>query len=117
MWSMEQIIGAVNAVIVAGMPAMIALLKIRELHILVNSRLSSGSKPLTKCRTWRVGSKEDEGRKAAAVESATIRQYATDKAKVLAEAPRNPHFAESAEKAHLILAEAANEALEKQQES
>jgi hypothetical protein len=37
---MEQIIGAVNAVIVAGMPAMIALLKIRELHILVNSRLS-----------------------------------------------------------------------------
>jgi hypothetical protein len=40
MWSMEQIIGAVNAVIVAGMPAMIALLKIRELHILVNSRLS-----------------------------------------------------------------------------
>jgi len=37
---MEHIIGAVNAVIVAGMPAMIALLKIRELHILVNSRLS-----------------------------------------------------------------------------
>ena len=29
MWSLEQIIGAVVAVIVAGMPAMIALLKIR----------------------------------------------------------------------------------------
>ena len=29
MWSLEQIIGAIIAVIVAGMPAMIALLKIK----------------------------------------------------------------------------------------
>ena len=35
----EQIIGSCIAVIMAGMPAMIALLKIRELHIAVNSRM------------------------------------------------------------------------------
>lgn len=39
--SFEQIIGGLIGVIVAGMPAMIALLKIRELHIAVNSALSA----------------------------------------------------------------------------
>ncbi|MGZ3353271.1 MAG: hypothetical protein ACXVB2_12560 [Isosphaeraceae bacterium] len=39
--SLEQIVGACIAVIVAGMPAVIALLKIRELHIAVNSALSA----------------------------------------------------------------------------
>jgi len=50
----------------------------------------------------------DEGRKAAAVEAATIIQDATDLAKKL--------LAEAAEKAHQTVAEAANEALEKQKE-
>ncbi|MGZ5973768.1 MAG: hypothetical protein ACXWPK_10195 [Isosphaeraceae bacterium] len=39
--SLDQIIGACVAVIVAGMPAMVALLKIKELHIAVNSALSA----------------------------------------------------------------------------
>ena len=39
--SFEQIVGACIAVIVAGMPAMIALLKIRELHIGINSQLTA----------------------------------------------------------------------------
>jgi len=39
--SLEQIVGACVAVIVAGAPAMVALLKIRELHIAVNSALAS----------------------------------------------------------------------------
>ena len=32
MWSLEQIIGGAVAVIVAGMPAIIAVLKLNELH-------------------------------------------------------------------------------------
>ena len=39
--SLEQIIGACIAVIVAGMPAVIALLKIQELHFAVNSQLTA----------------------------------------------------------------------------
>jgi hypothetical protein len=86
-------------VIVAGMPAMIALLKIRELHILVNSRLSQWIEATAK-KAHLAGRLEgqDEGRKAAAVESATILQYATDKAKNL--------LAEAAEKVRVIIAEA-----------
>jgi hypothetical protein len=37
--SFEQIVGGMVAVIMAGMPAMIALLKIQSLHLAVNSRL------------------------------------------------------------------------------
>jgi hypothetical protein len=37
--SFETIIGGCIAVIVAGMPAIIALLKIKELHLAVNSRM------------------------------------------------------------------------------
>jgi len=37
----EQIIGGCIAVIVAGMPAMVALLKIRDLHLAVNSRMDA----------------------------------------------------------------------------
>ena len=62
----------------------------------------------------------DEGRKAAAVEAATIIQDATDLAKkLLAEAVEKARviIAEAAEKAHQTVAEAANEALEKQKES
>jgi len=36
---LEEIIGGAVAVIVAGMPAMIALLKINQLHLAVNSRM------------------------------------------------------------------------------
>jgi hypothetical protein len=39
--SLDQIIGGVIGVIVAGLPAMVALLKIRELRIAVNSALSA----------------------------------------------------------------------------
>lgn len=39
--SLDQIISGVIGVIVAGLPAMVALLKIRELHIAVNSALSA----------------------------------------------------------------------------
>ena len=37
--SYEQILGGIIAVIVAGMPAMVALLKIKELHLAVNGRM------------------------------------------------------------------------------
>ncbi len=75
MWSLEQIIGAVIAVIVAGMPAMIALLKIRELHICVNSRLSQWIEATAKVvHLAGLLEGQDEGRKAVAVESATILQ-------------------------------------------
>ena len=36
---LENIIGGCIAVVVAGMPAMIALLKINQLHLAVNSRM------------------------------------------------------------------------------
>ncbi len=38
--NLSQIVGACIAVIVAGMPAVLALLKISQLHVLVNSRLT-----------------------------------------------------------------------------
>ena len=41
MITFQEIIGACIAVIVAGAPAMVALLKIRELHIAVNSALTA----------------------------------------------------------------------------
>ena len=34
------IVGGIIAIITAGMPAILALLKIRELHVLVNSRIT-----------------------------------------------------------------------------
>ena len=121
MWSLEQIIGAVIAVIVAGMPAMIALLKIKELHILINSRLSELVQATAKA-SHSAGQLEgrDEGRKAAEVESTIIIQDATDQAKeLLVEAAEKARviIAEAAEKARQTVAEAANEALEKQAES
>ncbi len=39
--SFDQIVGGCLAVIVAGMPAMVALLKINQLHLSVNSRMES----------------------------------------------------------------------------
>ena len=110
MWSLEQIIGGAIAVIVAGMPAMIALLKIRELHVLINGRLYEWIEATVKAAHL-AGQLEgwDEVRKAAEIESATIIQDATDLAK--------EQLAEAAEKARVIIAEAANEALEKHKDS
>lgn len=39
--SLEQIVGACIAVIMAGMPAMLAVLKINTLHLAVNSRMDA----------------------------------------------------------------------------
>ena len=121
MWSLEQIIGGAIAVIVAGMPAMIALLKLNELHVLVNSRLSELILSIAKA-SHAAGQLEgrNEGRKAAEIESATIMQGTTDLAKgQLAEAAEKARvlLAEAAEKARVLLAEAANEAQKKQKES
>ena len=41
MLTFAQIIGGIIGVIVAGLPAMVALLKIKELHIAVNSALAA----------------------------------------------------------------------------
>ena len=121
MWSWEAVVGAIIAVITAGMPAMLALLKIKELHVLVNSRLSELIEATAKA-SHSAGQLEgrDEGRKAAEIESATIIQDATDLAKkLLAEAAEKARvlLAEAAEKARVLLAEAANEAQKKQKES
>jgi hypothetical protein len=121
MWSMEQIIGATIAVIVAGMPAMIALLKIKELHVLINSRLSELIESTAKA-SHSAGQLEgrDEGRKAVDAEAAAIIGDATGMAKkLLADAADKARviIAEAAEKAHQTVAEAADEALEKQKES
>lgn len=121
MWSIEQIVGAVIAVIVAGMPAMIALLKIKELHVIINSRLSQLVDATAKA-SHSAGQLEgrDEGRKAAEVESTAIVQDATDLAKkLLAEAAEKARviIAEAAEKARQTVAESANESLDKQKES
>ena len=100
---------------------MLALLKIKELHVLINSRLSELIEATAKA-SHSAGQLEgrDEGRKAAEVEAATIIQDATDLAKtLLAEAAEKARgiIAEAAEKAHQTVTEAANEALEKQKES
>ncbi len=121
MWSWEAVVGALIAVITAGMPAMLALLKLKELHVLINSRLSELIEATAKA-SHSAGQIEgrDEGRKAAEVESAAIIQDATDLAKkLLAEAAEKARMiiAEAAEKAHQTVAEAANEALKQQKES
>ncbi len=121
MWSWEAVVGALIAVITAGMPAMLALLKLKELHVLINSRLSELIEATAKA-SHSAGQLEgrDEGRKAAEVESAAIIQDATDLAKkLLAEAAEKARMiiAEAAEKAHQTVAEAANEALKQQKES
>ena len=119
MWSLEQMIGAAIAVIVAGMPAIIALLKLKELHILINSRLSQLVEATAKA-SHSAGQLEgrDEGRKEAedAVGSIII-QDATNLAKrLLTEAAEKTRviIAEAAQKARQTVAEAANEALEHQ---
>jgi len=121
MWSWEVVVGAIIAVITAGMPAMLALLKIKELHVLINSSLSELIEATAKA-SHSAGQIEgrDEGRKAAEVESAMITQDAIDLAKkLLAEAAEKARviIAEAAEKAHQTVTEAANEALKKQKES
>ncbi len=40
MWSSEQLFGGIISIIVAGMPAVIALFKIRELKVTVNGRFT-----------------------------------------------------------------------------
>ena len=39
--TLSQIVGACIAVIIAGMPAMVGLLKIKNLHVAVNSQLTA----------------------------------------------------------------------------
>ena len=121
MWSIEQIIGAAIAVIVSGMPAMLALLKIKELHVLINSRLSELVEATAKA-SHSAGQLEgrDEGRRAAELESDAIVRDATDLAKkLLAEAAEKARtiIAEAAEKAHQTVVGAAKEALRTQEES
>ncbi len=121
MWSLEQIIGGAVAVVVAGMLAIITLLKIRGLHVRINRRITELILSTAKA-SYSAGQLEgrDEGRKAAEVESANIIQDATDLAKMLlAEAAEKARviIAEAPEKAHQTVAEAADEALEQQKES
>jgi cell division septum initiation protein DivIVA len=121
MWSWEAVVGTIIAVITAGMPAMLALLKIKELHVLINSRLSELIEATAKA-SHSAGQLEgrDEGRKAAEVESAIIIQDASDLAKkLLAEAAEKARvlLVEAAEKGRVLLAEAANEAQKQQKES
>ena len=121
MWSIEQITGAVVAVIVAGMPAMIALLKIKELHVLINSRLSELIESTARA-SRSAGQLEgrDEGRKTAELEAVRIIQGATDQSKkLLAEAALKARviIAEASENAHQTVAKADNKALDTQNES
>ena len=116
MWSLEQIVGAFIAVIVAGMPAMIALIKIKELHILINSRLSELIVSTAKA-SHSAGQLEgrDDVHKELAAESAVIMDHATDLAKkLLVDAAEEARviIAGSAEKARVMIAEAAEKARE-----
>ena len=116
MWSIEQIIGAAIAVIVAGMPAIVALLKIKELHVLINSRLSQLLQSTAQA-SHSAGQLEgrDEGRKAAEVQASAIIQDASGVAKnLLAEAAEKARaiIADAAEKAHQTVDEVAHEAKE-----
>ena len=98
-WSIESIIGGCVAVIVAGMPAVLALLKIRELHILINSRLSELI-ALTEKAAHSAG--VNEGREQGIEEYFKISKITPEAGKVL--------LTEAAEKARILLAEAAEKA-------
>lgn len=39
MLSWNAVVAGIVSIVIAGMPAMLALLKIRELHVLINSRM------------------------------------------------------------------------------
>ncbi len=68
---LENIIGGCLAVIVAGMPAVIALLKINELHLAVNSRMDKFIEATLKEAQDReaAASKDSESRVAGLVHS------------------------------------------------
>ena len=117
MWSWESVVGAIVAVILAGMPAMLALLKINELHGLITYVYLNLSNQPPRLRTRRgslkVGMRAAKRRRSRRLPSI---QDATDLAKkLLAEAAEKARviIAGAAEKAHQTVAEAPNEALEK----
>ncbi len=115
--SQEQFIGGIVVVVVAGMPAMLALLKIRELHVLINSRLTQLIEATAKA-SHSAGQMEgrDERRSESEAKAAAIVCEATKLAKdVLAEAAEAGKnvFAEAAKKARAIIAEAAQRATRK----
>ncbi len=68
---LENIIGGCIAVVMAGMPAVIALLKINELHLVVNSRMDKFIEATLKESEEReaAASKESESRIAGLVHS------------------------------------------------
>ena len=86
MWSWEQMFGGIVAVIVAGMPAMIALMKIKELHVLINSRLSELIEATAKA-SHSEGQMEGrkDGRDLVDTEASRIICLAADKAKLILE--------------------------------
>jgi len=109
--NIDQLIGGIVAVVIAGMPAMLALLKIRELHVLINSRLTQLIEATAKA-SHSAGQLEgrDEGRYESEAQAPAIVYEATKVAKtLLAEATKEAKnlLAEAAEKARAIIAEAA----------
>lgn len=119
--SIDKIIGAVIAVVVAGMPAMIALMKIKQLHVLINSRLTQLLE-ITAKASHSAGQLEGrtEGRLVAEAHADVIIEEATEMAKhLLAEAADKARaiIAEAAATAHQTVAEAANKALHTQNTS
>ncbi len=68
---LENVIGGCIAVVVAGMPAMIALLKINQLHLAVNSRMDKFIDATLKQSEEReaAASKESENRVAGLTHS------------------------------------------------
>ncbi len=68
---LENIIGGCIAVVVAGMPAMVALLKINQLHLAVNSRMDKFIDATLKQSEDReaASSKENENRVAGLTHS------------------------------------------------
>ena len=101
--SIEEITGACLAVIVTGLPAILALLKIRELHILVNSRMTELTRSIA-AASHSEGKAEGviEGREAGATDASQLLEYAGTSAKKLLD--------EAAIKASTLVTEAANKA-------
>ena len=107
MWSLDQILGGCIAVIVAGMPALIALLKINRLSISVNGRLTEliAASVNAAHSTGREEGK-NVGQSQLQKESQNILDKTAEEAYVILE--------ETAEQARVILSQVAEQAVEEQ---
>ena len=113
-WSMGEVTGGCIAILMICTPTIVAILKIHELHILINSRLTELTKSIA-VASYSEGKAEGvtEGRESGKEDAAQLLDYAGTAAKKLldeAATKASAMVTEAADKARDIINEAAAKA-------